>query len=142
MSTLDLKFRSLDTGTGDAEVQRMAKPRVVEGDAYEALRAVILHPGDTYALMRELVHRLDPLLDEDDRARLLAVAMWAGNVNALTWLAGCGCCCEEHTHDGCPARAWHGCRGQYAMTYRDLRAWADHYGMSVEDFTMPNYPAT
>ena len=31
----------------------------------------------------------------------------------LEELAGCICCCHEHTHGGeCPAYAWGGCRGQ------------------------------
>lgn len=65
-------------------------------------------------------------------------AMWAGDVELLDELAPCGCCCHEHTWDGCPARVWHGCRGQGAMTWADERAWLRHYqerhGMTEEDF--------
>ena len=40
-------------------------------------------------------------------------AMWAGDLDTLDRLAGCDCCCDEHTHGrGCPAYAWGGCRGQ------------------------------
>lgn len=71
------------------------------------------------------------------RAEILD-AMWAGDVNLLNELAGCGCCCGEHTHEGCPAREWFGCRGQGSMTRDEEESWADHYarahGMSRAAF--------
>lgn len=39
--------------------------------------------------------------------------MWAGDVEKLDRIAGCGCCCNEHTHLWCDARYWGGCRSGY-----------------------------
>jgi hypothetical protein len=75
----------------------------------------------------------------------IAVLVWAGDVDALNEVAGCVCCCHEHTFTtGCPAYAWGGCRGQSTMTREVVESWAAHYakyhGMSrntffgVEDF--------
>lgn len=68
----------------------------------------------------------------------LQKAIWAGDLDALDRLAGCVCCCAEHTFEGCPARTWHGCRGQESLTRDDERAWADHYakhhGLSAAKF--------
>lgn len=65
-------------------------------------------------------------------------AVWAGDVGRLQELAGCGCCCDEHTFEDCPARVWGGCRGQGTMTRADRELWAEHYerfhGMSREAF--------
>lgn len=65
-------------------------------------------------------------------------AVWAGDIDQLDALAGCICCCDEHTFEGCPARLWHGCRGQGAMTRAEEEAWAEHYrkfhGMPREEF--------
>lgn len=59
--------------------------------------------------------------------RELEIAMWAGDIDRLNELAGCQCCCHEHTFGGCPARTWDGCRGSGAMTRAELESWADHY---------------
>lgn len=40
-------------------------------------------------------------------------AMWAQNVERLHVIAGCKCCCDEHTFVSCPARLWFGCKGQW-----------------------------
>lgn len=68
----------------------------------------------------------------------LEVALWAGDVGQLDRLAPCQCCCADHTHEGCPARQWHGCRGQDSMTRADHESWARHYaqnhGMCAERF--------
>jgi len=61
-------------------------------------------------------------------------AIWAGDVDLLAERAPCICCCAEHTHEHCPARAWQGCRGQGSLTRRDVDEWAGHYGMSREEF--------
>ncbi len=54
-------------------------------------------------------------------------AMWAGDTDRCHELAHCICCCDEHTFEGCPARAWGGCRGQGSMTRADEESWARHY---------------
>ena len=64
----------------------------------------------------------------------LKKAMWEGDVNTLDEIAGCVCCCDEHTFEHCPARLWEGCRGQGSMTKDDVAAWAKHYGMTIEEF--------
>lgn len=61
-------------------------------------------------------------------------AMWAGDVDALNEIAGCVCCCAEHTFEACPARAWEGCRGSGTLTRADIIAWSVHYGMTLEEF--------
>lgn len=65
-------------------------------------------------------------------------AMWRGDTDRLHELAPCVCCCEEHTFEGCPARAWFGCRGNDVMLRADADAWAEHYrvhhGMPQEEF--------
>ena len=66
-------------------------------------------------------------------------AIWAGDTDKLHELAGCECCCHEHTYgSGCPAYQWGGCRGQGTMTREDHEAWAKHYeaahGMSRAQF--------
>jgi hypothetical protein len=38
--------------------------------------------------------------------------MWAGDTETLDAIAGCRCCCREHTSPNCPARLWNACRGQ------------------------------
>lgn len=69
----------------------------------------------------------------------IARAIWEGDVDRLQELAGCRCCCSEHTFgSGCPAYAWGGCRGQGAMTREDEESWARHYerfhGMTRDAF--------
>lgn len=64
----------------------------------------------------------------------IASAMWAGDTDRLDELAPCRCCCHEHTFDDCPARLWHACRGQGMPTHDDLKSWADHYGMTLNEF--------
>jgi hypothetical protein len=76
--------------------------------------------------------------DERTFVRALEDALWAGDVDRLGELAGCRCCCWEHTFGWCPARIWGGCRGQDSMTAADHEAWAAHYerfhGMTREQF--------
>jgi hypothetical protein len=60
-------------------------------------------------------------------ARILEDALWSGDVNRLDELAGCRCCCHEHTFEWCPARVWGGCRGQGSMTRAELESWVTHY---------------
>lgn len=68
----------------------------------------------------------------------LEEAIWAGDTNTLHELAGCVCCCDEHFFEGCPARRWGGCRGQYSMTRSEQRSWQQHYerfhGMTEKQF--------
>ncbi len=70
--------------------------------------------------------------------RALEWAMWSGNVDALDELAGCRCCCWEHTFEWCPARVWNGCRGSGSMSRTELESWVRHYerfhGMTREQF--------
>ena len=62
-------------------------------------------------------------------------AMWAGDVDELNRIAGCICCCAEHTFTtGCPAYQWGGCRGQGSLTSIDVQGWMEHYGMTPEQF--------
>jgi hypothetical protein len=68
----------------------------------------------------------------------LKQALWDGDVDKLSELAGCVCCCDEHTFEHCPARIWYGCRGQYTMTRDEVAEWAEHYqkhhGLSRDQF--------
>lgn len=68
----------------------------------------------------------------------ITAAMWAEDVERLQREAGCICCCEDHTFEHCPARAWFGCRGNGATPYEDAESWAAHYaryhGMSWDQF--------
>lgn len=68
----------------------------------------------------------------------IAQALFEGDADTLAELAGCGCCCHEHYHYGCPARVWGGCRGQDDM-HGEYAAWAAHYekfhGMSEAVFS-------
>ena len=57
----------------------------------------------------------------------LKAAIWAGDLDRLHELAPCRCCCDEHTFEDCPARAWFGCRGQYTMTRAERESWQRHY---------------
>jgi hypothetical protein len=56
-------------------------------------------------------------------------AMWAGDVDTLHDIAGCQCCCDEHTFYQCPARQWFGCRGQFAEDH-DAESWFKFYAAS------------
>lgn len=73
-----------------------------------------------------------------DFDRELKAALWAGDVDKLHELAPCACCCHEHTFEGCPARAWEGCRGQGSMTRAELESWVRFYeverGMTRDQF--------
>lgn len=68
----------------------------------------------------------------------LEQALWSGDIDTLNELAPCRCCCHEHTFDGCLARAWFGCRGQFTMTHTEEESWARHYesahGMTRDQF--------
>lgn len=58
-------------------------------------------------------------------------AMWDGDINRLDQLAGCVCCCHEHTMGpSCPAWQWAGCRGWTASgktEAQEEREWFAHY---------------
>jgi hypothetical protein len=73
----------------------------------------------------------------DDLDPRLARAIWEGDVDLLNEIAGCICCCGEHTFTGCPARQWGGCRGQ-GVDPEDHKAWFEHYrrfhGMTEAQF--------
>lgn len=74
----------------------------------------------------------------DFNKKQLENAIWAGDVDWLDEHFHCECCCHEHTHEGCPARIWNGCRGQYTMTRAEEESWARHYerfhGLTREQF--------
>lgn len=57
----------------------------------------------------------------------LAEALWSGDMDRVHEIAGCICCCFDHTFDNCPARPWGGCRGQGQVTKAERDEWADHY---------------
>lgn len=65
-------------------------------------------------------------------------AMWSGDIDKLDELAGCRCCCHEHTFEDCSARTWGGCRGQSKMTRAEEESWFRHYqalhGMTRDEF--------
>lgn len=66
-------------------------------------------------------------------------AIWDGDVERLHEIAGCRCCCHEHTYgNGCPAYSWGGCRGQDTMTREEEESWCQHYerfhGLSRDQF--------
>lgn len=64
-------------------------------------------------------------------------ALWAGDLDALP---SCECCCADHTWPTCRARLWNGCRSglEYGEAgdhdYETRKAWAEHYGMTLEEF--------
>ena len=68
----------------------------------------------------------------------LQKALWEGDIDKLSELAGCVCCCADHTFENCPARIWFGCRGQYTMTRAEELEWAEfyakHHGLSQDQF--------
>jgi hypothetical protein len=66
-------------------------------------------------------------------------AMWEGDINKLDQLAGCVCCCSEHTFESCPARAWEGCRGSGTITRAEIEEWRELYDMTEAEFY--NYKA-
>lgn len=66
-------------------------------------------------------------------------AMWDGDINRLDELAGCGCCCDEHFFEGCPANFWGGCRGSGSITRSEIAGWMQHYGMTPEEFYNVKY---
>ncbi len=65
-------------------------------------------------------------------------AMWRRDIAELCRRARCSCCCEEHTSESCPARAWYGCRGQGNDTCAEQESWfrhyRDHHGMTEGQF--------
>lgn len=77
-------------------------------------------------------------IEEEERKLDLVDAIWAGDVDRLQEIARCICCCDEHTFEHCPARAWYGCRGQNSMTRDDQESWIRHYeqnhGMTRDEF--------
>lgn len=64
----------------------------------------------------------------------LEKAIWEGDVSTLDEIAGCICCCDEHTFEHCPARDWYGCRGKCSLTREDVLDWAAFYGMTLDEF--------
>ena len=83
---------------------------------------------------------LESEIEEAERAwrERVQEAMWNGDTALLHEIAGCGCCCDEHTDEGCPARLWGACRGQDSLTRADLEGWIQHYektrGMTRDEF--------
>lgn len=70
-----------------------------------------------------------------NQSEAIAEAMWAGDVDKLQELAGCECCCSDHTFNRCPARAWEGCRGQGSVDEQSwLRHYVEHHGMTEAQF--------
>ncbi len=61
-------------------------------------------------------------------SREIESAMYADDIDGLDEIAGCVCCCADHTFTtGCPTYQWGGCRGQDSLTPADYRAWEEHY---------------
>lgn len=86
---------------------------------------------------RRLVRLEEQVLDALETERLptwMEEAIWDGDVDTLSERAGCVCCCDVHTFESCPARAWYGCRGQHTPTQADLDEWVRHYGMTRDEF--------
>lgn len=73
-------------------------------------------------------------LDELPEGHEFTRAVWEGDTDWLDEHYGCGCCCNEHTFEGCAARMWGACRGQGTMTQAELDSWARHYGMTLDEF--------
>jgi hypothetical protein len=65
---------------------------------------------------------------------VLTKAAWEGDVDRLDELAGCRCCCGEHTFSWCPARLWNGCRGGQVDQRTEEEAWRQHYGMTEDEW--------
>jgi len=67
----------------------------------------------------------------------IEAAIYAGDQDRLWTLAPCRCCCHDHTFRDCPARRWHGCRGQGSEQY-DSETWFKFYaayrGMTEAEF--------
>jgi hypothetical protein len=61
-------------------------------------------------------------------------AMYNGDQATLDEIAGCRCCCDEHTFEDCLARIVGNCRGQGTLTRLDIQKWAEHYGMTLDQF--------
>jgi hypothetical protein len=68
----------------------------------------------------------------------IAEAMFNQDHDKLQELAGCRCCCDEHTDSCCPARIVGNCRGQGTPSRADIQAWMEHYGMDSEQFYPSN----
>jgi hypothetical protein len=74
------------------------------------------------------------------RRKAVEEAMWAGDRDTLDEIAGCTCCCYDHTWGhGCPAYQWGGCRGQGSVEEAEqIKAYAEWYaklyGMSRDTF--------
>lgn len=71
--------------------------------------------------------------------RLLAIreAVYKGDSDSVYELAGCGCCCSDHTFSDCVGRLVGICRSglPYGVSeHQDLTLWAKHYGMSLDKF--------
>jgi hypothetical protein len=84
--------------------------------------------------LKELV-----MLLGEELAREVEAAIWAGDVERLSEIAYCRCCCHVHTFGrGCPAYAWGGCRGQDTVTREEMESWIAHYerfhGMTRDQF--------
>lgn len=83
---------------------------------------------------------LESEIEEAERAwrERVQEAMWNGDTALLQEIAACGCCCDEHTFEDCPARLWGACRGQGTPTRADLEGWIQHYektrGMTRDEF--------
>lgn len=79
------------------------------------------------------------MTDEEVLAARIDRAIWEGDEATLWEIAGCRCCCDEHTFGaGCPAYQWGGCRGQGSDEQGHHSEWARFYaetrGMTHEQF--------
>ena len=83
-------------------------------------------------------------MTRDERGDRFERAVWEGDIETLYEIAPCVCCCHEHTFEGCPARAWYGCRGQGQVTHEEIESWVRHYarfhGMTREEFFAEDPP--
>lgn len=121
MTTFGLLHRLLADARATGETVAAVDYLITLGYSRErARRACLRRPykSDSFRHTLKYIERTSPAI---------ARAIWDGDTDRLDTLAGCVCCCEDHTFDHCPARMWGGCRGQGAMTADDYQAWEDHY---------------
>jgi hypothetical protein len=71
----------------------------------------------------------------------IEAAMWDSDTALLDELAPCRCCCHEHTFESCPARAWHGCKGQAGdeVTQAEVESWVRVYAAAPHWMTRAEF---
>jgi hypothetical protein len=98
----------------------------------------ILLLRDHRASLYEAARLLGREGDEEAVTREIENAIWRGDIDMLGELAGCRCCCYDHTFEDCPARVWSGCYGQGNTPRADRESWQRHYmqhhGMTERQF--------